>query len=195
MKSKKTIEQAAVENQVTSSKTLPKWAKITIIVVCATVVAVGLFTASWHLSLYIMGFENDIKLEDMQVENLDSIALYNENNGTAICHFEGSKDTTAYYYNDKIIFIEETSTIDGIDVSLLVIVTENTYGYDFVDNVNSKYFVSINDAPKSQLEEFDVQVFGGKTYVSFSNDTHEYYIIINSTETEVWKDVVSKLLK
>lgn len=178
-----------------TKKQLPEWAKITIIVVCSLIVGLGLFTGLWHLSLYIMSFENDVHRDDMVIENITSIADYNQENGTAFKHFDGSTSTTIYSYNDKLVFIEEMSVVGETQVSMVVTVHESTFGIDYIDIFNKDYNPSILDAPKEKYNDNTyVQIFEGKTYVQIDDDDCSYNLIINSTDDDVWQDIVDQLV-
>ena len=175
-------------------KPLPKWAKITIIVVCSLVGAFALGVGAFHLGLHLSWMRLEISVDEMETENI-SISQYNETNGTKLYHFDDSENSIARYLDGKIIGISEQSNVNGQDVKMLVLFCDNTYNYRFpaFDEFDP---ISTNSTSHTFEEiQVSVQVFDGKTYVSFSNDTHEYYIIINSTETDVWQGVVSKLLK
>ena len=171
-------------------KPMPKWAKITIIVVCSLALVLGLFTALWHLSLYIMSFENDVHRDDMVIESVISIEEYNEQNGTDFKHFDNIQSTTTYSYNDKLVFIEEVSVVDGVEVSMLVTVLENTYGIDYIDIFDKSYQPSIRDAQKQQYSNVTVYIIDGKAYLQIQDDNCSYDFIINSTEDSVWKAII-----
>ena len=171
-------------------KPMPKWAKITIIVVCALALALGLFTALWHLSLYIMSFENDVHREDMIIESVLPIKEYNEQNGTDFKHFDNIQSTTTFSYNDKLVFIEEEFVVNGATVSMLVTVLENTYGIDYIDIFDKSYQPSIRDAQKQQYSNVTVYIIDGKAYLQIQDENCSYDFIINSTDDSVWKDII-----
>ena len=181
-----------MDEKVKSTKPLPKWAKIVIIVVCSVIIGLGLFTALWHLSLYILSFENDVHREDMVIESVTSIEEYNENNSTAFKCFDNSTSTTIYSYNDKLVFIEEESVVNGVEVALLVTVYESTYGIDYVDIFDKTYSPSILDAPSKQYDNSTrVQTFEGKTYIHISDDNWSYDLIVGSLEEGVWQEILT----
>ena len=171
-------------------KPMPKWAKITIIVVCSLALALGLFTALWHLSLYIMSFENDVHREDMVIESVLPIKEYNEQNGTDFKHFDDIQSTTTYSYNDKLVFIEEEFVVNGATVSMLVTVLESTYGIDYIDIFDKSYQPSIRDAQKQQYSNVTVYIIDGKAYLQIQDENCSYDFIINSTEDSVWKAII-----
>ena len=174
-------------------KPMPKWAKITIIVVCSLALALGLFTTLWHLSLYIMSFENDVHREDMVIESVLPIKEYNEQNGTDFKHFDNIQSTTTYSYNDKLVFIEEVSVVDGVEVSMVVTIHESTFGIDYIDIFDKDYSPSILDAPSQRYDNASVQIFDGKTYLHITEEDCSYDLIINSTSDNIWQSILSKL--
>lgn len=176
-----------------SNKPLPKWAKIVIIVVCSAIIGVGLFTGIWHLSLYIMSFENDVHRDDMVIENITSIEQYNSENGTAFKHFDNNTSTTTFSYNDKLVFIEEVSVVDGVEVSMVVTIHESTFGIDYIDIFDKDYSPSILDAPSQRYDNASVQIFDGKTYLHITEEDCSYDLIINSTSDNIWRSILSKL--
>ena len=176
-------------------KPLPKWAKITIIVVCSIVLGVGLFTGLLHLSLYIMSFENDVHRDDMAIESITSIEQYNKENGTAFKHFDNSKNSTAYFYNDKLVFIEEDCVIDGVEVSMAVTVHESTFGIDYIDIFDKEYTPSIKDASMERYNDnTHILIYKGKTYVQIDENECTYNLIINSTEDAIWQNIVDQII-
>lgn len=178
-----------------SKKPLPKWAKITIIVVCSVVLGVGLFTGLLHLSLYIMSFENDVHRDDMAIESITSIEQYNKENGTAFKHFDNSKNSTAYFYNDKLVFIEEDCVIDGVEVSMVVTVHESTFGIDYIDIFDKEYTPSIKDAPMERYNDNAyVQILDGKTYVQIDENDCTYNLIIETIIDDIWQNIVDQLI-
>ena len=172
-------------------KPMPKWAKITIIVVCALALGLGLFTALWHLSLYIMSFENDVHRDDMVIESALSIEEYNKQHNTEFKHFDNIQSTTTYSYNDKLVFIEEEFVVNGATVSMLVTVLESTYGIDYIDIFDKSYQPSIRDAQKQQYSNVSVYIIDGKAYLQIQDENNSYDFIINSAEDSVWKDIIN----
>ncbi len=175
-------------------KPLPKWAKITIIVVCSLVGAFALGVGAFHLGLHLSWMRLEISVDEMETENV-SISQYNHINSTDLHHFDNCKNSIAYYLDGKIIGISEQSNVNGQDVKMLVLFCDNTYNYRFpaFDEFDP---ISTNSTSHTFEEiQVSVTVFEGKTYVHFTAQNYGYKLVINSTETEVWKGVVSKLLK
>ena len=174
-------------------KTLPKWAKITIIVVCSLVGAFALGVGAFHLGMHLSWMQLEVAVDDMETENI-SISQYNETNGTKLYHFDNSENSIARYLDGKIIGISEQSNVNGQDVKILVLFCDNTYNYRFpaFDEFNP---IS-TDFTSHTFEEIrvSVTVFEGKTYVHFVEQNYEYKLVINSTETDLWQDILSKLL-
>ena len=129
---------------------------------------------------------NYITIDQMATENITSIAQYNQENGTNIYHFDGSTTTTAYYYDDKIMFIEENSTLNNTSVSVLVVFCENTlsYGFEILDNnapvlPNSTYH-NVDGVGVQQSTS------NGKTYLHFSVGNYAYNLEIDG-ENANWQ--------
>ena len=134
------------------------------------------------------GDPNYITIDQMGIENITSIAHYNEENGTNICHFDNASSCIAYYYDDKIMIVEECSISNGTAVSTLVVFAENTlsYGFEILDNQapilpNSTYH---------NIDGIGVQVStsDGKTHLHFSIGNYGYYLSIDDTDTD-WQTI------
>ncbi len=134
------------------------------------------------------GDPNYITIDQMGTENITSIAHYNEENGADVCHFDNASSSTAYYYDDKIMIVEECSISNGIEVSTLVVFCQNTlsYGFEILDNKapilpNSTYH---------NIDGIGVQVStsDGKTYLHFSIGNYGYYLSIDDTNTD-WQTI------
>ena len=139
------------------------------------------------------GDPNYITIDQMGTENITSVAHYNEENGTNICHFDNASSSTAYYYDDKIMIVEECSISNGIEVSTLVVFCQNTlsYGFEILDNKapilpNSTYH---------NIDGIGVQVStsSGKTYLHFSVGNYGYYLSIEGTNTD-WQTIFNDFI-
>ncbi|MBR5174199.1 MAG: hypothetical protein IKW16_04555 [Clostridia bacterium] len=139
------------------------------------------------------GDPNYITIDQMGIENITSIAHYNEENGTNICHFDNASSSTAYYYDDKLMIVEECSISNGIEVSTLVVFCQNTlsYGFEILDNKapilpNSTYH---------NIDGIGVQVSAsdGKTYLHFSIGNYGYYLSIDDTNTD-WQTIFNDFI-
>ena len=139
------------------------------------------------------GNPNYITIDQMTTQGVTSLASYNQENGTDICHFDNATNSTAYYYDDKIMIIEEKSVVNGIDVSTLVLFGENalSYGFEILDNQapilpNSTYH---------SMDGIGVQVStsDGKTYLHFSIDNYGYYLSIEGTNTD-WQTIFNDFI-
>ena len=134
------------------------------------------------------GDPNYITIDQMGTENITSIAHYNEENGTNICHFDNASSCIAYYYDDKIMIVEECSISNGIEVSTLVVFCQNTlsYGFEILDN-------KAPILPNSTYQNIDgigvqVSTSDGKTYLHFSIGNYGYYLSIDDTDTD-WQTI------
>ena len=173
-------------------KTLPKWAKITIIVVCSLVGVFVLGMGAFHVGMHLSWLQLEVAVDEMETENI-SISQYNETNGTKLYHFDNSENSIARYLDGKIIGISENSTVNGQDVKILVLFCDNTYNYRF--SAFDEFDAKSTDFTSHTFEETQVSVtvFNGKTYVHFVAQNYEYKLVINSTETNAWQDVLSEL--
>lgn len=139
------------------------------------------------------GDPNYITIDQMGIENITSIAQYNEENGADVCHFDNASSSTAYYYDDKIMIVEECSISNGIEVSTLVVFCQNTlsYGFEILDNKapilpNSTYH---------NIDGIGVQVStsDGKTHLHFSIGNYGYYLSIDDTDTD-WQTIFNDFI-
>ena len=134
-----------------------------------------------------------ITIDQMTTQGVTSLASYNQENGTDICHFDNASSSTAYYYDDKIMIVEECSVSNGIEVSTLVVFCQNTlsYGFEILDNKapilpNSTYH---------NIDGIGVQVStsSGKTYLHFSVGNYGYYLSIEGTNTD-WQSIFNDFI-
>ena len=139
------------------------------------------------------GNPNYITIDQMTTQGVTSLASYNQENGTDICHFDNATNSTAYYYDDKIMIIEEKSVVNGIDVSTLVLFGENalSYGFEILDN-------QAPILPNSTYHDIDgigvqVSTSDGKTYLHFSIDNYGYYLSIEGTNTD-WQTIFNDFI-
>ena len=139
------------------------------------------------------GDPNYITIDQMTTRGVTSLACYNQENGTNICHFDNATNSTAYYYGDKIMIIEEKSVVNGTDVSTLVLFGENTlsYGFEILDNKapilpNSTYH---------NIDGIGVQVStsDGKTHLHFSIGNYGYYLSIEGTNID-WQTIFNDFI-
>jgi hypothetical protein len=87
------------------------------------------------------------------------------------------------------------SVVGETQVSMVVTVHESTFGIDYIDIFDKDYNPSILDAPKQKYTDNTyVQIFEGKTYVQIDDDDCSYNLIINSTDDDVWQDIVDQLV-
>jgi hypothetical protein len=134
------------------------------------------------------GDPNYITLDEMTTKQMASIAEYNQENGTNIHHFDNGKDATAYYFEDKIMCIEEKAKAGNLDVKILVLFAENTlsYGFEILDNQAP----ILPDSTHHNIEGVGVQVSKSnqKTYLHFSVNNYEYYLEIDGTNAD-WQTI------
>ena len=139
------------------------------------------------------GDPNYITIDQMTTQGVTSLASYNQENGTDICHFDNATNSTAYCYDGKIMIIEEKSVVNDIDVSTLVLFGENTLSYSFEILDNQAPIL-----PNSTYHDIDgigvqVSTSGGKTYLHFSVGNYGYYLSIEGTNTD-WQTIFSDFI-
>ena len=134
-----------------------------------------------------------ITIDQMTTQDVTSLASYNQENGTDICHFDNATNSTAYCYDGKIMIIEEKSVVNGIDVSTLVLFGENTLSYSF--EILDNQAPILPNSTYHNIDGIGVQVStsGGKTYLHFSVGNYGYYLSIEGTNTD-WQTIFSDFI-
>ena len=134
-----------------------------------------------------------ITIDQMTTQDVTSLASYNQENGTDICHFDNASSSTAYYYDDKIMIIEEKSVVNDIDVSTLVLFCENTLSYSF--EILDNQAPILPNSTYHNIDGIGVQVStsSGKTYLHFSVGNYGYYLSIEGTNTD-WQSIFNDFI-
>lgn len=136
---------------------------------------------------------NYVSIDEMITESITSIEQYNNENGTNIFHFDNAKDSTAYYYEDKVMIIEENSIVDDTAVSVLVLFCENTLSYNF--EILNEQTPILPDTTQLNINGIAVQksTSAGKTFLHFSVDNYKYYLEIAGANAD-WQTIFDEFV-
>lgn len=134
---------------------------------------------------------NYITIDEMTTENILSIEEYNTENGTNIHSFDTPTTATAYYYEGKIMIIEEKSKVGDVDVSALVLFAENTLSYNFeiLDNFGNKG-AFVPNATLIHIGGIHLQKTNVNdcTFLTFSVDDYSYILEIQGENAD-WEEI------
>lgn len=129
----------------------------------------------------------------LTVERIGSIADYNDENKTAILHFDERNFSDSYVYDGKVVFLEEVSTIDNTNAVLLIELKKNSIDriYQKPERFNEKLLTPA----KTVIGGFTVFYSTDETdfYATFSDDDFTYYIKL-SGEISDWELFLKKLI-
>lgn len=136
---------------------------------------------------------NYVSIDEMTVESIISVEQYNQEKGTNIFHFDNAKNSTAYYYEDKVMIIEENSIVNDTSVSVLVLFCENTLSYNF-EILNDKAQI-LPDTTHHNINGIAVQksTSAGKTFLHFSVDNYKYYLEIAGANAD-WQTIFDEFV-
>ena len=128
---------------------------------------------------------------DLQMVEIDSVERYNEAQHTNILHFAASEASCAYTYQGKTMFLEETSSIDGVHVVLLVEIVSNTMNYNF--EKPKEYTSKLPGAlPYSVADKtFFRAEYDDEMYLSLNYGDYIYYMKLTG-EIANWQNILEK---
>ena len=160
-----------------SNKPLPKWAKITIIVVCSLVVVAGAGIGFFHLWLSLQEpahGPNYVEMSELTEARGGSIA----SEGLDLLYLSNHVETIWYSKYNEVVLIEESYHVNGIDVVMLVNLScelefEKEWDLHALTGIMSKYNIGETSVSIKPCKDKTVAFFyyNGKSYSVVMNTT------------------------